>query len=620
MDDFESDFNSENDSKQPDFGSDFDSDFNNITQNQELLPDPNQKPADPRGMGEFPIESQPYAAFSRGGLESILAGTTEAGANLAGIAKKYDPNSPQFTNPYTYSAGEIAGSLLPLGKLGSAAKAGVVAAKSGISALVPKIAEGVRIAGTYGAGLGASEAVQREGATTGSVLQEARNRAIQMAPFGLLPVGIGLAAERYASKFSPHFTTSTMGDTALQKTETAKPIDLHEAIGPQETPYLNAIASAKNSNAQNLNKIGFAEAVRKDPVGTSSREGLKSAIQNNIDEVSSAYNTAKETAKPVVYDSVIDDVNESIKNMTLDDGQRATLSGILTKYEKGKPINLAMAMNDENNANSMYQKMVLAKGLGSHEAKMYSAERDALSKIVDNGLDESGIPNASKYGKIYRGSKNLLQSIEDMELRASKSLSRNDKSKYSPLTIGSGLFGLGKIGRAFMTQDIAEGIEGAGLLGAAAYNHYKRKSVQELKDIDLALEKLHSSFTKKVKIEGKENPINAPISSSKQGQKQKQSQESGTSHSLDDAINSAPREQALDFMRQHGSQNPEPFYQRPPTVPRLQEASLRQLMGEPNLEVMMPLASDKGRFYTDPNKLPGGLPLRPDFMPQRMER
>lgn len=104
-----------------------------------------------KNAGEFPVQSQPLAAFSRGALNSILAGTPEAGAKLAGFNPQNDPNSPEFTDPNAFATGETIGSALPLGRIASVGKGLWAATK-----------EGMRLGGVYGTGQGVSKEAKEE--------------------------------------------------------------------------------------------------------------------------------------------------------------------------------------------------------------------------------------------------------------------------------------------------------------------------------------------------------------------------------------------------------------------------------------------------------------------------
>lgn len=140
--------------------------------------------------GEILPESQPLGAFSRGALNSILAGTPEAAATLAGANSRSDSASPQFTNPNLFSAGEIAGSFLPLGRIGQTAK-GVYRAITG----------GARLGGIYGAGQGVSSAAQSEdptvsGAVTSGLIEGGKGTLLGAA----IPATVGTIVKKLPTK------------------------------------------------------------------------------------------------------------------------------------------------------------------------------------------------------------------------------------------------------------------------------------------------------------------------------------------------------------------------------------------------------------------------------------
>lgn len=578
-------------------------------------PQPQGPPADPRGMGEFPVQSQPYGALARGALDTVMAGTSEALANKAGIASNYDPNSPQYTNPYLYATGQSLGSLLPLGKLGQVAEAGAGAVKSGVSAMLPRALEAMRIAGIYGAGNAASSASQDPNATVGSVATAAGKGAAIGAPLGLVPLGAGSIASKIISKNAPHITTSTIGDTALKPGGDSDPQSIHDLISSDASKYLNAVARPKNARDAQLNKIGYGEAFRNSPDTVDTSSGLKESAEQVADKVSNILNTVKQNTDPISYSPVSDAIKDAVSKSTLDEGQQATLDSLISKYPDGKTVDIATAINDENNANAMYQKMVLKNGMGSHEAKMYDAERSSLSDIVDKAISDSGVPNADNLGMIYRGSKNLAASIADKQLKAS--ISTADTSKVSPLTIGAAIYGLGKVAKGVATLDPVSAIEGGALLSGATTNYLKRRNLEMLKDPDLAASRLHNEFSGKVQVS--DNPTTSSGIPPLRQAVGTQSQSAQGIQSSPNVPQGLSRDQALSFLQKYGSNSKEPlpnYSSANALPPRLPDASFEQLFG-PKYSTNVPLGNKAG--YYPQNRLPGGLPLRPSFVPIRSQ-
>lgn len=140
--------------------------------------------------GEIIPESQPFAAFSRGALNSALAGTTEAAGTLSGASARSDPSSPQFTNPALFSTGEIAGSFIPVGRLGQAGKGMWRAVK-----------EGLRLGGIYGAGQGVSKAVESENPTVSGAIESGLTEGAKGAALGAaIPAVVGSAIKLMPTK------------------------------------------------------------------------------------------------------------------------------------------------------------------------------------------------------------------------------------------------------------------------------------------------------------------------------------------------------------------------------------------------------------------------------------
>lgn len=140
--------------------------------------------------GTFPQQSQPLAAFARGALESALAGTTEASGSLAGANPKFDPNSPQFTNPMMSYAGEMVGNLVPLGR-----------AKQALTGIKNLVREGARLGGIYGAGQGVSEVAASEDPSLTGALQSGAIEAAKGTALGAtIPFVAGRAIKLNATK------------------------------------------------------------------------------------------------------------------------------------------------------------------------------------------------------------------------------------------------------------------------------------------------------------------------------------------------------------------------------------------------------------------------------------
>ena len=146
-------------------------------------------------------ESNPFEALARGALETITAGTSEAGAKLAGANNKYDPANPQFTNPLMYAVGESLGALAPLGYLTKGAQILKNGVKAGVGILAdkgfkPLIKEGARIGAVMGAGTGVSEAAMEDDPSLNSAASKGIFNSIVGAATGAGIPFAGLAATK----------------------------------------------------------------------------------------------------------------------------------------------------------------------------------------------------------------------------------------------------------------------------------------------------------------------------------------------------------------------------------------------------------------------------------------
>lgn len=128
-----------------------------------------QAPQETALTGVFEQESQPVSAIARGLLEGATAGLGQAVLEKGITQDRFDPASPQFTDPYTFGISEIIGSFAPVGRITQAAlkgKALLTGAMQGGKAVVaaaPNLIKTGALTGLgYGAAGGEAEALRKD--------------------------------------------------------------------------------------------------------------------------------------------------------------------------------------------------------------------------------------------------------------------------------------------------------------------------------------------------------------------------------------------------------------------------------------------------------------------------
>lgn len=303
---------------------------------------------------------------------------------------------------------------------------------------------------------------------------------------------------------APHVTSTTIGDMAL-KGEKSMPV--HEALSSQDAITLNKHVKARNGKDMEMSRMAYAEAIRNNPMAKTAEEVQESA-DSVADRISGIYNMVKQNPKPVDRSSVVEAIQNASKKKTMDEGQVDFTNKLLAKYKSGNMIDLETAIADENNANAHYKQMVLNKGKGSHEAQIAMAERDALSKIVDKGFEDSGVPNAKNLGRIYRGSKMLSQGITDSQLKASLRVA--DKTKVTPTAAFAAMYGVKNLVKGAVTQNWSQALEGGAEVGAALKSIIRREKNIDARNPDFDFNQLHKNFTSKVRVGNDLGPAQRP--------------------------------------------------------------------------------------------------------------
>lgn len=293
-------------------------------------------------------------------------------------------------------------------------------------------------------------------------------------------------------------TTPVMGDL-VKKPNSTEPVEIHDMMDKESENFLNKLSKPKDSRSVEMNKQAYAEAVRADPVNTNTTEGLELSLNGNLKDISNMYEQVKKNPTPVNYDAVANAV-DGVKG-TFDKGTQMTKDNLLNQY-KGKVVDLSTAIADENNANATYRQMVLKYGQGSHEAQMYSVVRDVLSDMVDKGFKDSGIPNSEKIGMIYRGTKNLLKSIDQAQIKASIDAAKG--TGHSPVSVWASLYGASKLAKGIFTGNPVDLAEGAAVGAGVIKNLINKRNIAAMKNPDYIAQKLHSKLTSKL---GFDHPI-----------------------------------------------------------------------------------------------------------------
>lgn len=264
-------------------------------------------------QGELVIQSQPFAAISRGILNSMLAGSPEALAQRGGVAQNFDPSSPQFTNPLTYTIGESLGSLLPFGR-----------AAAGAKTLGGLALRGLGSGALYGGVQGASEEIANPESTASDTLNSALLGSIKGGAVGAAfpvvastprllanaPQAIGGSISRAVARVKPTSTQSAI--SALKFTEQEA-----ENILPGAVPRLSK-ASGKAT-----------------PTTAEVLEAAPKARQTAFDETTIGLTKAKDEGLVAKGSSLFDDVSNAIQSdlrLMEDDPQAA--QALISRYQK----------------------------------------------------------------------------------------------------------------------------------------------------------------------------------------------------------------------------------------------------------------------------------------------
>lgn len=119
--------------------------------------------------GVFPEESQPISAIARGLIEGSTAGLGQAALEESIASDRFDPASPQFTNPYEFGISEIIGNFAPVGKIvkaalkGKALLTGAVQGGKAVVEAVPNLIKTGAVTGlAYGGAGGEAEALRKD--------------------------------------------------------------------------------------------------------------------------------------------------------------------------------------------------------------------------------------------------------------------------------------------------------------------------------------------------------------------------------------------------------------------------------------------------------------------------
>lgn len=191
--------------------------------------------------GAFPEQNQLVSAIARGLLEGSTAGLGQAALESSIASDRFDPASPQFTDPYAFGVSEIVGNFAPVGKLVQAALKGktlLTGAMQGGKAIVqaaPNLVKtGALTGAAYGGAGGEAEALRKD-----AELIESIESTLKGAGTGLV-IGAatgGLINKAQASRMDPvetflAFTKPKVGSKAqtqvLHFTDSGK---LQQAVG-----------------------------------------------------------------------------------------------------------------------------------------------------------------------------------------------------------------------------------------------------------------------------------------------------------------------------------------------------------------------------------------------------
>lgn len=356
-----------------------------------------------KNAGTFPEQSQPFAAFSRGALESALAGTTEAAGSLAGANPASDPSSPQMTNPALYSTGEIVGNLIPIGRI-----------KAAGTGLWNAVKEGARLGLTYGAGQGVSKVARSEEPTVSGAVEAGLTEGTKGAALGgVIPLAAGSAVKLIPTKQNilDDLTKISAGDEGkLQRSVSGGYVQAAEKI----TPFLK----------KDTGVPGFLDATQKalEQEGNAFRPIIEKAdpSQLNPDQI---------------YSQVDDELAKLIPNADTRRDLLLNSGDFLSDLTQITPKNfLQYASKANREIGRIYKNPstpITADGLAAKEA-IRDVYGNTIRKILEDAGEDPSV--YSGYGAI----KELSSSIGKNYLQQSYKLSAQE-ARSVPQNILSGL-------------------------------------------------------------------------------------------------------------------------------------------------------------------------------------
>lgn len=351
------------------------------------------------GTGQFAFESQPLAALARGALESITGGLAPAITEELTGTSQFDPNSPEFQNPYLFATGEFLGGLVPLGKVAKGAevlkKGAIPFLKTGLSKEAEKTLrkeqlrgvrrEGARVGAAFGAASGLSEKI-REKDIKDIELGEALESTLKGGAIGGT-VGFAIPASAQAvSKLSN-----------LRKTVDDRIADIAK------------VSSAKGAFVDKFNKGSFSTVVpdiaAKFKAGTGHvglQEARESLLNESIDLIKPIVKGADPTSPLFDQTTMLSRIHQRASSeIPSEEARNRSINAVMRDYGDVNPENLTEYTGD------IGKKLVALyaspdKGRFSDRIHALEAVRDVFSGSVKTILDQSNVDPAiwSRYGLI----------------------------------------------------------------------------------------------------------------------------------------------------------------------------------------------------------------------------
>lgn len=368
--------------------------------------------------GLFPEVDQTTSAISRGLLSGATAELGEAALEESIQEDRFDPESPQFTNPLTYGTSEFIGSFAPVGKvtkIGLGVKSLVTGGKQAGKTVLKRSASPIKEGAAFGLGYGLAGA-EAQNLRADAGLEDSLTNLIKGGTIGAT-VGAGTAgiiSKASALKMKPSesfvaFVKPKVGSKA--ETRTFEFIDgnkLDEAVGSVKSFF----KIPKNITTEEAKDITYSAA-----------DNLISKVDDVIKQFPS--NTLKGSPLKQGVDQV---VNSKLLK-ALDPSSQSELAEIAQKIAVDRPLKEGFVLQKEiNKLMKSYINSIKEGGdpKVNDKIRLLDSLRKANSSLLDNAI--TGLTGSADNPYRRWGSVNELANVIHSRYRNLANLRAQEKA------------------------------------------------------------------------------------------------------------------------------------------------------------------------------------------------